>query len=72
MLLSLAVMRVKCTRVLDVSEKPKKMKKKTRKKKKKKTRKNHKHTKTPHTLRNKKGNKIKTSTCALPIIIKSI
>ena len=39
MLLSLAVMRVKCTRVLDVSEKPKKMKKKTRKKKKKKQKK---------------------------------
>ena len=64
-------MRVKCTRVLDVSEKRVKNEEEKKKKKKKKQEKT-KHTKTPHTLRNKKGNKIKTSTCALPIIIKSI
>ena len=52
-MLSLAVMRIECTRVLDVSEK-RKMKKKKNKKKEEKTRKKPTHTKTPH-ARNKKG-----------------
>ena len=58
-MLSLAVMRIECTRVLDVSEKRKMKKKKEEKRRKKKkkeekTRKKPTHTKTPH-ARNKKG-----------------